>query len=78
MRQWNGKPPRSRCARTTKLRVLSSESAGFVVVVPISTVAREAILISMCEIAGIRGTGRLWRAISVNRVSYKDASAKQA
>jgi hypothetical protein len=25
-----------------------------------------------------QGTGRLWRAISVNRVSYKDASAKQA
>jgi hypothetical protein len=28
MRQWNGKPSRSRCARTTKLRVLSSESVA--------------------------------------------------
>jgi hypothetical protein len=28
MRQWNGKPSQSRCARTTKLRVLSSESAA--------------------------------------------------
>ena len=28
VRQWNGKPSRSRCARTTKLRVLSSESVA--------------------------------------------------
>src|SRR6266481_1235667 len=28
MRQWNGKPSRSRCARTTKLRLLSSESVA--------------------------------------------------